>query len=138
MRRRPAGIGARATAALGAAGVLLALAGALGVEARAAGTTPVIARFIARTSQPKADTPWSYCVLAVTGSTVTPLEASVKQRLFDERGNPAGDVGSASFYGAWCQAIKLPASIRGDAITLETKVTVAQRVLVIRTPIRVR
>ena len=134
----PAAVGARAAAALGAAVLLLALAGVLAAEAPAAGTTPVIARFIARTSQPKADTPWNYCVLAVTGDKVAPLEASVKQRLFDERGNPIGEVGSASFYGAWCQAIKLPASIRGDAITLETKVTVAQHVLVIRTPIRVR
>lgn len=134
MRLRPAAAGARAAVAVGA----LALAGVFAAEAPAAGTTPVIARFIARTNQPKANTPWNYCVLAVTGSKVAPLEASVKQRLFDVRGNPIGDVGAASFYGAWCQAIKLPASIRGDAITLETKVTVAQHVLVIRTPIRVR
>ena len=136
MRRPPAALGARAAVALGA--VALTLSGVLAAEAAAAGTTPVIVRFIARTNEPKADTPWNYCVLAVTGSKVAPLEATVKQRLFDERGNPIGEVGSASFYGAWCQAIKLPASIRGDAITLETKVTVVQRVLVIRTPIRVR
>ena len=136
MSRRPAAVGARAAVALAA--VALVLAGVLAAEAAAAGTTPVIARFIARTNQSKADTPWNYCVLAVTGTKVAPLEASVKQRLFDERGNPIGEVGAASFYGAWCQAIKLPASIRGDAITLETKVTVAQHVLVIRTPIRVR
>ena len=134
MRLRSACVSDRAAAAL----CVVALAGALATEAVAAGTTPVIARFIARTNQPKANTPWNYCVLAVTGTKVAPLEASVKQRLFDVRGNPIGDVGAASFYGAWCQAIKLPASIRGDAITLETKVTVAQHVLTIRTPIRVR
>lgn len=133
MRLRAAAVGSLAAVAL--AGTL---AGALAAEAVAAGTTPVIARFIARTKQPKANTPWNYCVLAVTGNTVAPLEASVKQRLFDARGNPIGDVGSASFFGAWCQAIKLPASIRGAAITLETKVTVAQRVVIIRTPLRVR
>ena len=115
-----------------------AAVGALATEAVAAGTTPVSARFIARTTQPKANTPWSYCVLAVTGRAVAPLEASVKQRLFDARGNPIGDVGAAAFYGAWCQAIKLPASIRGAAITLETKVIVAGNEVIIRTPIRVR
>lgn len=77
-------------------------------------------------------------MLAVTGTKVAPLEASVKQRRFDVRGHPIGDAGAASFYSAWCQAIKLPASIRGDAITLESKVTVAQHVLIIRMPIRVR
>ena len=46
-------------------------------------------------------------------------ESFLKGLLFDDRGNPIGNVGAAAFYGAWCQTIKLPASIRGDAITLE-------------------
>ena len=132
-----------------AAGVLVAtlvavLAGGAGAAPRAAGATPaagttsVVVRFISRTTQPRADTPWSYCVLAVAGATVEPLEASVKQRLFDSRGNPIGNVGAANFYGAWCQSIKLPASIRGQAITLETKVQVVKREVIVRTPIRVR
>lgn len=132
-----------------AAGVLVAtlvavLAGGAGAAPRSAGATPaagttsVVVRFISRTTQPRADTPWSYCVLAVAGATVEPLEASVKQRLFDSRGNPIGNVGAANFYGAWCQSIKLPASIRGQAITLETKVQVVKREVIVRTPIRVR
>ena len=134
MRLRAAALGALATVAV----ATVAVAGAFATDAVAAGTTPAIARFIARTNHSKADPPWNYCVLAVTGTTVAPLEASVKQRLIDERGNPIGDVDAASFYGAWCQAIKLPASIRGAAITLETTVIVVRRELIIRTPIRVR
>lgn len=135
MTRRPARAGAVAAAVASAVAVV---AGAFPLGAAAAGTTPVIARFVAKTTSPVANTPWSYCVLAVAGTKADPLDASVKQRLFDERGNPIGDVGAATFYGAWCQTIKLPASIRGDAITLETKVLIAKRELVIRTPIKVR
>lgn len=131
----------RAVAVL-AAGALVASLGVASLAAAAAvpgsGTTSVVVRFISRTTQPRADTPWSYCVLAVAGATVEPLEASVKQRLFDSRGNPIGNVGAANFYGAWCQSIKLPASIRGQAITLETKVQVVKREVIVRTSIRVR
>ena len=123
-------------AAAGPLAAAVALAGTAG--AAAPGTTSVIARFIAKTTSPVANTPWSYCVLAVAGTKADPLDASVKQRLFDDRGNPIGNVGAASFYGAWCQTIKLPASIRGDDITLETKVLIAKRELIIRTPIKVR
>lgn len=116
---------------------MLALGG-IAAEGVAAATTPVVVRLVARTVRPGADMPWPYCVIAVTKATVEPVEVSIKQRLFDERGNPIGDVATASFYGAWCNTVKFPGKIRNLPITLETKVTVQGRELRIRTAIRVK
>jgi hypothetical protein len=149
-KKTKAGRAARG-AALGAAlaavtaGVVAGPAAAAPSSATAPGTirttaaTPAfVARFITKTTQPKADTAWDYCLIVVEPKKVMPLEAAVLQRLFDDAGNPIGEVGKTTMFGAWCQAIKLPASIKGQPITLETKVTVGGREVRLRTPIRVR
>lgn len=129
-----------AAAALGAgtAGAAPGAKTATGAVHTTAATPAFVARFITKTTQPKADTAWDYCLIVVEPKKVMPLEATVLQRLFDDVGNPIGEVGKTAMFGAWCQAIKLPASIKGQPITLETKVTVGSREVRLRTPIRVR
>lgn len=116
---------------------LAATAGAASAAPRKAGAVAWTARFFAATLNPRADTAWNYCVVVVEPTKITAIQAKVTQRLFDGQGNPIGEVGSATFLGAWCQAIKLPASIKGQAITLETKVIAKGVERRLRTPIRV-